>query len=139
MMEQILIETPIAVFGKLVVDFPAGISKTFDELVQLLPGGFSRSFYGISTMEPGGIKYYATAVKTFPGEGLHYGCEELIIEAGEYQALYVQDWRNRTGEINTQFKLLHQAIGTDRESPAIEWYKDDETMLCMIKKAAQVV
>jgi hypothetical protein len=138
-MEQIVIETPITVFGKLVVDFPAGISKTFDELVQLLPGGFSRSFYGISTMAPGGIKYYATAVATYPGEGKQYGCEELVIDAGVYQALCVQDWRNKTGEIHAQFKLLHQAAGTNCESPAIEWYQDDETMLCMVKKAAQVL
>ena len=131
--ESYQIQNDIRVFGKRVENFPQGVGKVFDELVRMV-GGFDRPYYGISYMTPDGqMAYYATAVEKYEGEAEKFSCEKLTIRSGEYLTARLNDWRKKTDCIKDVFDKLVRDERTDKTSPAIEWYKDDDEMLCMIK------
>ena len=47
----------------------------------------------------------------------------------------VRDWRKKTGCIKDVFHEMMQDNRFDGSKPCIEWYKNDEEMLCMLKTA----
>lgn len=136
-MKEINIMTDIKVFGEPVKTFPQGIGETFDRLIQMLPGGFDRSFYGISFMDKnGGMIYIAAATEQLEGEAEKYNCERYTIEKGTYLAEKVTRWRDKTDSINSIFHQLIQNNNADKKKPAVEWYKSEEEMFCMVKSIA---
>jgi predicted transcriptional regulator YdeE len=133
-MEKINLNQEIKVFGIQVKTFPAGIGEAFEGLIKMIPGGFNRSYYGISYMDPNGaIIYYATAAETTEGEAEKYHCERCIIESGEYLSVTVNQWRDKTGCIKDVFHEIMKEGDVDNTKPAVEWYKNDDEMLCMIR------
>jgi hypothetical protein len=132
-METYFIEKDLTVFGVEVKTFPQGIDEAYKKLMDQLGGGFDRPFYGISFMQSGMMHYYATALETTRGEAEKYNCERLTIEKGEYLTITVLQWRSKTKEINSFFHQLLQDDRTDKTKPAIEWYKNNEEMLCMLR------
>lgn len=133
-MEKIILENAVAVFGIQVKTFPAGIGEAFEWLVSIIPGGFSRPYYGVSYMDANGaIVYFATALEKDPGEAEQYHCSRFIIEAGEYLAVTVDQWRNKTECIKDVFHDIMKDHRADKTKPAVEWYKNDDEMVCMIK------
>jgi len=131
-MEIFNLRNDVEVFGKRVVTFPDGINEAYDALVKKV-GGFDRPFYGISYMKDGSMVYLATALKKQEGEAEKYGCENYTIEKGEYLATTVYDWRKKTGSIKDVFLEMMNDKRIDRTKPAIEWYKDDYEMVCMVR------
>jgi predicted transcriptional regulator YdeE len=113
--------------------FPAGIGETFEELLQKIPGGFNRSYYGIAWMENNTPFYFATAVETYDGEAAQYGYQKLPIQKGKYITVTVTGWRNKTTTIKDVFTEMMKDKRYDMSSPCIEWYKNDNEMLCMLK------
>jgi predicted transcriptional regulator YdeE len=100
----------------------------------MLPGGFDRSYYGISYMSTDGkMIYIAAAIEKQEGEAEMYNCERFTIEKGEYMAITVNDWRNKTDCIKDVFHEIIMDSRADKTKPAIEWYKDDKEMVCMVK------
>lgn len=135
-MEKFILKKDVKVWGIPVKNFPEGIGEAFDQLVQLLPGGFDRSFYGISQMSGDGkCIYMAAAEEVFEGEGSKYNCESYIIESGEYFSLTVNDWRKQTDSIKDAFHKLMMSSRVNKTKPCVEWYKNDEVMMCMVKVA----
>lgn len=133
-MEKVILENAVPVFGVQVKTFPAGIGEAFDWLVSVIPGGFSRSYYGISYMDANGaIVYFATALEKEPGEAEQYHCSRFIIETGEYLGVTVNQWRNKTACIKDVFHDIMNDQRADKTKPAVEWYKNDDEMVCMIK------
>ena len=132
-MEKYNLQNDVKIFGKQVKTFPNGISEAFDELVKML-GGFNRSCYGLSYMNTDGkMVYYAAAEEKQKGEAEKYSCERLTIEKGEYLVITVNDWRKKTGTLKDVFHKIIQDDRADRTKPAIERYKNDEEMMCMVK------
>lgn len=131
-MENINLQNDLKVFGVQVKDFPEGIGEAFDALVQML-GGFNRSFYGISKFYNGKMLYYATAEETYHGEAEKYNGHGYIIEQGEYLTETINNWRNKTNCIKDVFEEMGRDNSVDKTKPAIEWYKNDDEMLCMVK------
>ena len=122
------------VFGVQVKTFPNGIGEAFDALVKMLPGGFDRSYYGISYMSnDGAMVYIAAAIEKEEGEAEKYNCERYTIEKGEYLAITVNDWRSKTDCIKDVFYEIIKDSRIDKTRPAIEWYKDEKEMICMVK------
>ncbi len=132
-MEKYNLKDDVKVFGTTVKTFPAGVGEAFDSLVKMIPGGFNRPYYGIAEMNGSKMNYYATALETFDGEAEKYHCEEHIIEKGDYLGETVKDWRNKTDCIKDVFKDILRDGRVDATKPAVEWYKDNEEMVCMVK------
>ena len=132
-MEKFNLQNDVKVFGVQVKTFPDGIGEIFDSLIKMLRNEDKRSYYGISEFKNGSMHYYATAEETFPGEGKKYNCKSLIIEKGEYLTVALHDWRTKTDKIKDIFREILQDKRVDHTKPAVEWYKNDEEMLCMVK------
>jgi hypothetical protein len=136
-MEKINIADEIKVFGIQVKTFPKGIDEAFDQLIKMLPGGFNRSFYGISFMDKNGAMIYiAAAIEMFEGEAEEYNCESYTIEKGIYLAEKITLWRTKTDCINKIFHQLMEESSADKTKPAIEWYRNEVEMFCMIKSVS---
>lgn len=128
----------VRVFGFRVTGFPAGVEEAFQSLIQTLPGGFDRPYYGISYLDDEGqMAYHATALEKYEGEADKYHYTTYVIEKGEYIAVTVDNWRAKTACIKDVF---HEIIGDDRvdkTKPAVEWYKDNNEMVCMVHATRQ--
>jgi predicted transcriptional regulator YdeE len=134
-MEKIIVDQNINVFGMEVKTFPSGVGEAFDKLIKMLPNGFDRSFYGISYMEPGGkMVYIAAAEEREQGEAEKYNCEKYTIEKGTYIAEKITWWRQQLQCIKDTFHRMMQQENVNREKPAVEWYKSEEEMFCMVKE-----
>ncbi|HEY5825187.1 MAG TPA: hypothetical protein VIT44_12505 [Cyclobacteriaceae bacterium] len=127
-----LIDT-INVLGVPVTTFPHGIGDVFESLMRLLPDGSQRSYYGISNMEDDHISYIAAAEEKNENEAKIYRCNRYVIESGKYLTIHVNEWRKKTDSIKDVFHELMQDPRTDKSKPCIEWYKNDEVMLCMMQ------
>jgi hypothetical protein len=126
----------VKVFGFRVTSFPAGIGEAFDSLIKMLPGGFERPYYGISYMDKDGqMIYIAAALEKYEGEAEKYNCDRYIIEKGEYVTVTVYDWREKTGSIKDVFHEIIRDSRVDKTKPAVEWYKNDHEMMCMVQTA----
>jgi hypothetical protein len=133
-MQEIKINNDLTVFGVPVKNFPEGIGQTFDALVAKIPGGFDRPYYGISKMTNEGFQYLATAIEKYEGEAEKYNCKRYTVEKGDYLIETVRDWRKKTDMIKDVFQHMMQDPRADTSKPCVEWYKDDDVMVCMIKK-----
>ncbi len=133
-MEKYYLRDDLKVFGIQVKTFPHGIGEVFEALIKMLPGGFDRSYYGISCMtKDGAMIYNAAAIEKYAGEAEKYNCRRWIIEKGEYLTETINDWRRKTDCIKDVFHRLLQENRVDNTKPAVEWYKNDDEMLCMIR------
>jgi len=132
-METFTLSHDLKVFGFQVKDFPSGIGEAFDKLVNMIPGGFDRPYYGISEMCKEGMVYRAVALENYEGEAETYHCERFIIEKGEYAAVTLLDWRKNLGSIKEIFHEMHNDPHVDKTKSCVEWYKNDDEMVCMMK------
>jgi predicted transcriptional regulator YdeE len=138
-MDKIVVEKlnfpyDLKVFGVYVKTFPNGISEAFDALIERMPPDCQRSYFGISQMGSNGdILYYAAAEETFEDEAAEYGYDIYIVKEGEYLTVTVKDWRLKTHCIKDVFEAMLDDDRIDKANPCIEWYKNDDEMVCMVK------
>ncbi len=124
----------IKVFGLQVKTFPLGIGEAFEALAKSITDGYNRSYYGISYFnEAGQIVYKAAAQETYEGEAKKYDYDQYLIEKGEYLMEPVKDWRKKTDCIKDIFHTMMEDSRAGDTSTCIEWYIDDDDMLCLIK------
>ena len=124
----------VKVFGFQVKSFPEGIGEAFESLIKMVPDGFERPYYGISYKDKNGqMIYTAAALEKYEGEAEKYNCERYLVEKGEYLTVTVYDWRKKTGSINGVFQEIIQDSRVDKTKPAVEWYKNDHEMMCMVQ------
>lgn len=133
-MEKYSLNHDIKVFGLQVKTFPLGIGEAFDELIKKTGDcAGARDYYGISKFKDGKMIYYAVAAEKFTGEAQKYNYEELKIAKGEYLTSTVFEWRKKTECIKDVFSEIIQDTRVNKTKPAIEWYKDDNEMMCLVK------
>jgi len=133
-METFIIKKNIETFGFQVKTFPEGIGEAFDSLIEMVPEGLNRSYYGISYMTPDNkVVYIAAVEEKNKGEAERNKCERYTIEQGKYLAVTVKDWRQKTDTIKDVFHGMMHEKNIDRSKPCVEWYKNDDEMLCMVK------
>ena len=133
-MEKFNLKNDIKVFALHVTSFPKGIDEAFDELIKKTGDcAGNRNYYGISEFKNGKMFYYATAEEINEGEAKKYGYESYTIKSGEYFSEPLKNWRTQTDCIKDIFSEMMQDNRVDKTTPAIEWYKNDEEMLCMVK------
>ncbi|MEO5683516.1 MAG: DinB family protein [Chitinophagaceae bacterium] len=132
-MEIYTLAADLKLIGSRVKTFPAGIGEAFDAMIKTLPDGESRSYYGFSNMDAGGnTGYYAAAAEKFPEEAGKYGYERHAIPKGDYLTVSVTGWRTKTACIKDVFHEMMQDERYDNTKPCIEWYKNDDEMICML-------
>jgi hypothetical protein len=133
-MEIYDLKEDLNVMGLQLKKFPDGIGELFDELITRIPGGFSRSYYGISRMNRDNeITYYATAEKLGPEEPGILKLNEYAIEKGRYLTVRLHDWRKNLQNIKATFTEILKDERADHQKPCVEWYKNEQEMLCMVK------
>jgi hypothetical protein len=132
-MEKFNLQNDVKIFGVQVKTFPSGVGEAFESLIKMLPKGDQRSYYGIAEFKNGSMHYYATSEETFPGEGEKYNCDSLTIEKGEYLAEALHGWQTKTDCIKDVFHEILKDERVDHTKPAVEWYKNDEEMFCMVR------
>lgn len=134
-MEKFTIEKNLNVFGREVATFPAGIGEAFDELIKKTGDcAGERNYYGVSSMnENGKIIYKAVAEEKYEGEAEKFNYEKDTIEQGEYLYETLYHWANKTSMIKDIFHEMMHDEHVDTRKPCVEWYKNDEEMLCMLK------
>jgi hypothetical protein len=136
-MEKYQLKSDITVFGFEVKTSPIGIGEAFDKLVNNIPGGFSRDYYGISFLNSENkMVYLATALEKEHGEAENINAigtplKKVITWLKQYGI-----GRKKTDLIKDVFKGLFNSYSRDlQRGPCIEWYKDNNEMLCMVKLA----
>lgn len=133
-MEEYNFENDVKVFGIQVNSFPSGISDAFDELIKKTGDcAGARDYYGISEFTNGKMVYHAVAAEKFKDESENYNYEKLTIEKGRYASATVFSWRGKTDCIKDVFNEIMQDQRVDKTKPAVEWYKDDNEMMCLVK------
>ena len=133
-MQTFVIKKNIETFGFQVKTFPEGIGEAFDSLIEMVPEGLNRSYYGISYMTPENkVVYIASVEEKNKGEAERNKCERYTIEHGKYFTVTVKDWRQKTDTIKDVFHGMMQEKNIDHSKPCVEWYKNDDEMLCMLK------
>jgi hypothetical protein len=133
-MEKLVINDNLNVFGFEVTTFPDGVGEAFDSLIKLVPDGVDRSFYGISYVERDNVRYHAAIIENFPGEAEKHNCTRYTIEMGEYMTIAVKDWKKKTHTIKDVFAAMLKDDCPTENRPAVEWYMNDDEMLCMIRE-----
>ncbi|HEX5149934.1 MAG TPA: hypothetical protein VFW07_00720 [Parafilimonas sp.] len=134
-MEKLIFENDVKVFGIEVKTFPAGIGEAFDELIKKTgDNSGERNYYGISSMNNDGkMIYKAVAEEKFEGEAKKLMYDAAVIEKGKYLCEALYHWQNKTCLIKGIFHSIMNDDHVDKTKPCVEWYKNDEEMLCMVK------
>jgi predicted transcriptional regulator YdeE len=133
-MENVKFDKDIKVFGIDVKTFPNGIGDAFDELIKKTGDcAGDRNYYGISEFKNGKMFYYATAQEEAEDEAKKYNYESYTIERGEYFTEVLKNWKQKTNCIKDVFIEMMKSDSVNKAKPCIEWYKNDEEMLCMMK------
>jgi uncharacterized damage-inducible protein DinB len=132
-MEKYELPNDVTVFGFEVKTFPNGIGEAFEKLAKMLPEGYDRLYYGIAEMRNGEMVYKAATLENFEGEAEKYGLQTYTIEKGEYLAETVVEWTKKTACIKDVFMELVKDERAEKGKPCIEFYKNMDEMLCMVK------
>lgn len=141
-METYTIPRDIKTIGVQVETFPMGVGEAFESLMNRLPQGRQRSYYGISYCDGDKVIYYAVAATMEEGEAekLSYPIT-FTIEKGEYITDSITNWQQNTACIKDVLGELMKDERVQGIKPMIcvEWYKNPQEMLCMIKMSTQKV
>ena len=135
-MEKYSIEKDIKVLCATAMSFPDCIQEAFDSLVNILPMIEGRNYYGLAYQGVSGkIIYKAAAEQLSDNEEKISGFESFVINKGEFLAETVMDWRKHLNQIGPIFMKLVKDPRVDRDYPCLEWYKNDNEMMCLVRLA----
>ncbi|HEY5369473.1 MAG TPA: hypothetical protein VIJ75_10800 [Hanamia sp.] len=133
-MTEFNFEADIEVFGFPANSFPAGIGDAFEILIQKTGDrAGTRNYYGLSNFKNEKIVYYALAEEKFHGEAEKYNYEKFNIEKGNYLTVSVFDWQKKTNSIKDIFSEIILDPRVNKTKPAIEWYKSEDEMMCLVQ------
>lgn len=133
-MEKYNLPTDIKVFGFLVATFPAGIEDAFNILKQKTGDCTGdRNYFGLSEYKDGKMAYYALAEEKFTDEGEQFDYEKFTVEKGDYLTVRVSEWHQKTSAIKDVFSKIIQDPRVNSTKPAVEWYKSEDEMMCLVQ------
>ena len=116
------------------VSFPEGILSAFEKLESKLPPDDDRIRFGISWPDKSGkIQYKAAAEEKYKGEGKKYELDTFTIKKGMYACELTKDYKKDLSRIGAAFGQLLKHPELDINSYCLEWYKDNDDVLCLVK------
>lgn len=113
--------------------FPEGICTAFEKLMQTESSLAHRTRYGISQGSKNGIIYWAAVEESFQGEGYTFGLEQYTLKKGIYATKVLKDIKNKEEKIGQAFKNLLDHPKLDPMGECIEWYKNENEVMCMVR------
>jgi hypothetical protein len=131
-MEIYQLKEDIKVFYVTAKSFPQGVEAAYNELYSKA-GKEGRNIYGLSKPENGTIVYRAAVAENFADEAEKLGCETYIIPKGTYHTEIIHDFMNNMEKFAPTFQALLAAPNLDWNTWCVEWYKDDQNVVCMVK------
>lgn len=133
-MEKYILNSDMNLFCITAKSFPNGIKAAFEDLEKMLGSVQGRTFFGISYQaKEGDIIYKAAVLESFEGEAEKYGQEKFILKKGEYLTENIMNWRGKEQTIGTTFKKLLEDPRLDTNFPCVEWYKNHQEVMCMVR------
>jgi hypothetical protein len=133
-MEKFVLDKDLSILYITASLFPDGIQDAFDSLRKIVPDEKNRSYFGIVSQDSAGkMMYKAGALTTFDGEEKKYNLGIFTIKKGNYITETIYDWKRNIPLIKTVFATLFGAADVQRDSPCLEWYKNDDELMCMVK------
>jgi hypothetical protein len=81
----------------------------------------------------GKVIYIAAVEERNNGEPEKNNCRKYSIPKGTYLAQTLRDWMQNTGQIKDVFHAMIDQPNVDLSKPCIEWYKNDDEMVCLMK------
>jgi hypothetical protein len=79
-------------------------------------------------------KVYHKAPQHASDAGLYQGALRILFYLkGEYLMETVYDWYKKTDSLKDVFHILMQHSRVDKTKPCVEWYKNNDEMMCMVK------
>ena len=81
----------------------------------------------------GRMIYKAVAEEKFEGEAKKLNYDDGVIEKGKYLFEILYHWQNKICLIKDIFYSMMNDDHVDKTKPCIEWYKNDDEMLCLVK------
>jgi hypothetical protein len=113
--------------------FPEGISDAYDDLRAILPSASQRRYFGLSRPEEGKINYKAASEALFAGEGEQLKLESMVIKAGVYAAIVVENYPENLQSIGNAFHQILLLKNLDHQGYCVECYLSSEQVRCMIR------
>lgn len=114
--------------------FPVGVKEAFETIERKLGDIKGRTFFGLSRgTKGGGIEYKAGVLETSEGEGEKYGFESHIVKKGTYLVETITNWQENMQLFSITFQKLLADPRLDWNSWCVEWYKEDGSVMCMVK------
>ena len=133
-MEKFTLEDDIKVFCETAKSFPDGIMEAHKELESIISCSKQRRYFGISSRNSKGIiTYDAAAEEIYQGEAEELGCEKFVIESGQYISLLIENYVSDVSAIVKAFQLLMAYPGIDPQGYCIEWYLNENDVMCMVR------
>ena len=133
-MEKFTLDRDINLLCVRAKSFPQGVADAFKNLENLHPSVIQRDFYGIShSSENGEIIYKAAVEESFDGEAETFGCEKFTIRKGEYATETIHDFTKNLEAFGSTFHKLLQHPQLDPNAACVEWYKNGDEVLCMVR------
>jgi len=133
-MEQYRLSTDITVYFVPASSFPDGVLTAHQALHALVPFTPERKYFGLSRPEAGGdIVYMAAAAELYAGEAAAWELPSLVVRAGNYTSVIVQDYMQDLPAIGEAFRKLLQDPAIDQQGYCVEWYINDKDVRCMVR------
>lgn len=134
-MQSYFVEKDVSLLVVQAASFPDGVAEAWKSLHALLVTTTGRGFYGVSHgAEGGAIVYKACVEERHAGEAERYGCERLVLPAGEYSGRVINNFMQRLPEIGQTFHALLSGNDYDPKGACVEKYLDGNDVLCMVKR-----
>jgi predicted transcriptional regulator YdeE len=135
-MEVFELKEDLKVIYNTAKSFPEGIQEAFDRLEAALPDCDKRTWYGMSSRnEEGVIIYKAAITEQHDGEAAKVGFTPFTIIKGTYITETIFDWMQNTQLMGSAFMKLLEDPRIPHDGYCLEWYKNDNEVMCMIRIA----
>lgn len=131
-MENLTINKEVQLVCVRAASFPNGIMAAYKKLEQVVKVK-DRTVYGISHGSDTGTLYWACAEANAQNEAAELGLESYTIKKGVYATEVLYNIQGNEQVIGQTFDTLLDHPKLDETGECIEWYKNANEVLCMVR------
>lgn len=132
-METIVIHEEISLYYIEVQNFPNDIGATFSKFFSIFETFEKRRMYGISWTENGKFCYVVAAEEKVKNELSKHQLSKILIKNGEYRCIRIKNYIDDITQIAAAFDKLKSTPNLDYNGNCIEWYVEEDEVICMVK------
>ena len=136
-MKTRILEEPIELLCIRAKTFPEGIMEAFQEIKNRFGDQAGKECFGFTMQGESGLIYWAAIRRSAVTLSEQEGLELLTIEPGTYATQSIDHWQSKIELIGQTFEKLFSNEEVDPKSPGIEWYQNENELVCMAKMRNQ--